>query len=111
MTLDASAPHPVGADVIHRVPTILFFLSRSALTGFGAFGSIKRATPAAFADAVAVQSAAHDVVAHTGQVLHATAANKHYRVFLQVMPFAGNVGRNFHAVAQAKGITCKNRSE
>src|SRR5687768_12343997 len=34
-----------------------------------------------------VQRAAHHVVANSGQVLHATAADQHDAVFLKVVPF------------------------
>src|SRR5260370_37549946 len=78
----------------------LFFPGGGSLAGFRSFGPVERAATAALADAVAIQRAAHDVVAHAGQVFHAPTANKHDRVFLQVMPLTGDVGRDFHAVAQ-----------
>src|SRR5690242_6835289 len=51
--------------------------------------------------ALGIQHAADDVVAHTGQVLHTTAADQHHRVLLQVVALAGNVGGDFHRIAQA----------
>ena len=45
--------------------------------------------------------AAHDVVAHAGQVPHATAAHKHNAVLLQIVAFATDVGGDFYAIRQA----------
>ena len=66
----------------------------------GAFGPIFRAPAIASLDAVCIQDSTHDVVTHTRQVLHATATDQHYRVFLQVMPFARNVSRYLKAIGQ-----------
>ena len=41
------------------------------------------------------QRATHDMVAHTWQVLHTTAADQHDRVLLQVVAFARDIGRDF----------------
>jgi hypothetical protein len=35
------------------------------------------------------------MITHAGQILHASAANEHDRVLLQIVPFAGNVGDDF----------------
>src|SRR5471030_984744 len=64
-------------------------------------GAIERAALLAVLDALGVQHAADDVVAHAGKVLDAAAADQHDAVFLQVMAFAGNVGQRFEAVGQA----------
>src|SRR3954470_22785935 len=48
-----------------------------------------------------VQRAAHHVVTHTRQVLHAAAADQHDAVFLKVVPFTRNVAGHFHAVGQS----------
>src|SRR5471032_3139335 len=64
-------------------------------------GAIERAALLAVLDALGVQHAADDVVAHAGKVLDAAAADQHHRVLLQVMAFAGNVGQRFEAVGQA----------
>src|SRR5699024_6009429 len=53
-------------------------------------------------DGLGVQGAAHDLVAHAGQVLHTTAADEHDRVLLEVVAVAGDVcgdrgaGRQLH---------------
>lgn len=56
--------------------------SGGGLSGFGSLGSILRATTAALGDAIAIQCAPDDVVAHTWQVFYATATDQHYGVFL-----------------------------
>src|SRR5204862_7813855 len=45
-------------------------------------------------DAGGVERAANDLVAHTRKVLDAAAANEHDGVLLQVVPLAGDVGRD-----------------
>src|SRR5260221_11791399 len=49
---------------------------------------------------VAVQRTAHDVVTNAGQVLNTTTAYQNDAVFLQAMPFAGEVRRHFKTVCQ-----------
>src|SRR4051812_22644629 len=46
---------------------------------------------AAILDALGVEHAAKDVVAHTGKIAHAPAADQDHRVLLKVMAFAGDV--------------------
>src|SRR6185503_20246629 len=55
------------------------------LRGLGPLGAVLRARLLAVLDARGVEAAAHHVVAHAGQVLHAAAADEHYRVLLQVV--------------------------
>ena len=64
-------------------------------------GAVLAAAALAAVDAQGVERAADDVVAHAGQVAHAAAADQHDAVFLQVVLFAGDVGGDFLAVAQA----------
>src|SRR4029078_5637626 len=45
-----------------------------------------------------VQRAAHDVIAHTGQILDTAAADEHQRVLLQVMADARDVGGHLDAI-------------
>src|SRR5262245_49091068 len=68
--------------------------------GAGLLGPILRAPLLAVGDALSVECAAHNVVAHTGQILNAAAADQHYRVLLQVVALARDVGRNLNAIAQ-----------
>src|SRR5689334_23190266 len=64
-----------------------------------------RAVPAAsllaVADALGVQRAADDLVAHAGEVLHTTAAHEHHRVLLQVVADARDVGGHLDATGEA----------
>ena len=64
------------------------------------YGPVLAATAPPTLNAFSVQSAADYVVAHTRQVLHATTAHQDYRVLLEVVAFAANVGINFNAVGQ-----------
>lgn len=50
--------------------------------------------------ALGVKRAADDVITHTGQVTYTTASDKNDRVLLQVVSFAGNVGRGFKSVGK-----------
>ena len=51
--------------------------------------------------ALRIQSAADDVVTHTGEVLDTAAADHDHRVLLQRMTDTGNVGGDLVAVGQA----------
>src|SRR6478736_3591116 len=48
-------------------------------------GAVERTALAALRQALRVEHAAQDVVAHARQVLHAPAADQHHRVLLQVV--------------------------
>src|SRR5262252_825595 len=48
----------------------------------------------AVAHTLGVQGAADDLVAHAGKVAHPTAADEHDGVLLEVVPHAGDVGRD-----------------
>src|SRR5262245_24596036 len=74
----------------------MFFFLR-----LGALRAVLRPTLLAALDANGVERAAHDVVPHARQVLHAAAANEHERVLLQVVADTGDVGRDFDLVGQA----------
>src|SRR6202158_2891908 len=52
-------------------------------------------------DALGIQHAAEDVVAHARQVLDAAAADHDHRVLLKVMAFTRNVANDLEAVGQA----------
>src|SRR3954470_16526016 len=64
-----------------------------------------RAVPAAsllaVPDALGVQRAADDLVAHAREVLHAATAHEHHRVLLQVVADARDVGGHLDATGQA----------
>src|SRR3954452_3770756 len=59
-----------------------------------------RAGLLAVADAGGVERPAHHLVAHARQVLDAAAADEHDGVLLQVVPLAGDVDRDLHAVGE-----------
>src|SRR5690606_25420171 len=70
-------------------------------SGFlGTLGTVLGTGLLAVLDTLEVERAAHDVVTHTGQVLHTTAANEHDRVFLQVVAFTTDVRNDFVAVGE-----------
>src|SRR5258708_36217513 len=54
----------------------------------------------AVADPLGVQGAANYLVADTGQVAHPAAANQHNRVLLQVVPDAGDIGRDLNLAGE-----------
>src|SRR3990172_7184018 len=58
------------------------------------------ALPTGF-DARRIERAAHNVITHARQVLHAAAAHQDHRVLLEGVPFAWNIGRDLEAVRQA----------
>src|ERR1700727_1074971 len=69
--------------------------------GLGALGAIFGAALLTVGHADRVQSAAHYVIAHTGQILYTAAADEHDRVLLQVVADTGDIGGDFHTVGQA----------
>src|SRR5471030_2595850 len=52
-------------------------------------------------DALGIEDAAENVVAHAGQILDAAAADHDHGVFLKVVAFTRNVADHFEAVGQA----------
>src|SRR5579864_9626801 len=66
-------------------------IARSSLRPLGA---VQRAALAALGDALGIEHAAQDVVAHAGQILDAAAADQHHAVFLQVVAFARDVAHH-----------------
>src|SRR5680860_535808 len=46
------------------------------------------------ADGGCIERSSDDLVAHTGKVLHTATTHQHDRVLLQVVTFAGDVGRD-----------------
>ena len=75
-----------------------FFLCRRR--GFLALRAVLGAGLLALADALAIEHAAHDVVAHARQVAHATAAYQNDGVLLKVVTFATDVRGDFLAVGE-----------
>src|ERR1043165_10313309 len=63
-------------------------------------GAIERTALLAVLDALGVEHAADDVIAHAGKVLDAAAADQDHAVLLEVMAFAGNISQRFEAVGE-----------
>src|SRR2546425_3661431 len=74
--------------------------SAQALLRFLSLGPVLGTTLLATLDAHGIQGTADHVVAHARQVLHATSADEHDGVLLEVVTHAGDVGRDFDAVRQ-----------
>src|SRR5579884_3523048 len=68
---------------------------------FGPFRAVLRPPLLSIRDADRVERSAHDVIPYTRQILHPTAPDKHNGVFLQIVPDAGDIGCDLHAVRQA----------
>src|SRR5436190_14307148 len=64
-------------------------------------GAVLRAALLAVLDALRVQGAANDVVAHARQILDAAAADHDDRMLLQVMAFARDVAHHLVGVGEA----------
>src|ERR1700759_3065857 len=73
----------------------------ATLRSLRTLGAVFRTALLAVLDALGIQHAAEDVVAHAGQVLDATAAYHDHRVLLQIMAFTGDVADHLEAVGQA----------
>src|SRR5215471_13059728 len=90
-----------GIGEAYVMPLLLTALSRGSLSGFGAFGPIPGTPLTAFCNAIAVQCATDNMVAHARQIFHAPTTNKYYGVLLQIMPFTRNVSGYFQLVSQS----------
>src|SRR5574343_1259588 len=77
------------------------FDPKRRLFGLRTLGTVLGARLLTVFDALQVERTTNDVVTHTRQVLHTTAANQHHAVFLQVVAFAADVGNDFETVGQA----------
>src|SRR5690349_5200420 len=75
--------------------------SSSRSSSLGPLGAVQRTALPAVLHALGVEHAADDVIAHTGQVLDATAAQKHDRVLLQIVPLARDVTHDLIAIGKA----------
>lgn len=52
-------------------------------------------------DAGRIQDSTDDVISDTDQVFDAASSEHDHRVFLQIMPDAGDISGHFHAVGEA----------
>ena len=66
-----------------------------------ALHAVLRTAAVATCDAEGVELAADDVVADARKVLHTASADEHNAVLLEVVAFAGDVGRDFNAGREA----------
>src|SRR3954471_19239175 len=103
-------PEPVRGLLLHvsrrrpgpRIPAFAGALRGLApARSFRALGAIFGAALAAVLDTLGVEDSAKHVVADSGQVANAAAADQHHRVLLKVVAFAGNVGDHLALVGKA----------
>src|SRR3954454_10306867 len=73
---------------------------RGKEAGLAGLDAVLRAGLLAVRDARGVQRAPHDLVAHAGKVLDATASYEHHRVLLEVVSLARDVGGHLHSVRE-----------
>src|SRR5687767_9212457 len=90
-----------GSGRISRLGTSLRRgIALQSLSRLRRLGAVFGATLLAVLHALRVERAAHDVVAHPGQVLHAPAADQHHRVLLEVVALAADVADHLEAVRE-----------
>src|SRR5260370_9846630 len=92
---------PAGAWAWESLCGGAWKVSKSDLRGFGFLGAVLRAPLLAVLDALGVEAAAHDVVAHARQVFHPAAPYQHHRVLLQVVAFPADVADDLESVGEA----------
>jgi len=51
-------------------------------------------------DTEGILGAADDVVTHAREILYTASADEDHRVFLEIMTYAGNIGRNLYPVSK-----------
>src|SRR6476646_7092607 len=85
-----------GADLSGPPPITTRWLAASGR--LRCLGAVLGAALLPGAYATSVKGSAHDVGAYTGQVLHPASADQHDRVLLQVVAFAGDIGRDLHPI-------------
>src|SRR5882724_8651088 len=73
----------------------------ATLRSLGPLGAVLRTALLTILDALGIQHAAEDVVAHAGEILDAAAADHDHRVLLQVMALARDVADHLEPVGQA----------
>src|SRR5437899_1419761 len=78
-----------------------FLLAQRASGLLRALGAVLGTRLLAVFDALQVERSAHDVIAHTRQILHPAAAHQHHTVLLKVVTLAADVGNDFEPVGQA----------
>src|ERR1700682_5603567 len=76
-------------------------MALATLGSLRTFRAVLRTALFTVLDALGIEDAAEDVVAHAGQILDAAAADHDHRVLLKVMAFTRDVADHFEAVGQA----------
>src|SRR6202035_412785 len=76
-------------------------MTLATLGSFRTLRAVLRTALLTVLDALGIEDAAENVVAHTGQILDATAADHDHRVFLKVMALTRNVADDLEAIGQA----------
>ena len=71
-------------------------------SGLWSFRSVLRATLPPVSYSRCVQNAPDGVITNTGQILYASPANQHDRMFLEIMALAPDLTCNFEAVWQSQ---------
>src|SRR5436190_1508973 len=94
-------PNPARSRASGRTRSPVTPWIEKALRLLRALGAVLGTRLLAILDALQVERAAHDVVAHARQVLHTAAAHEHDAVFLQVVAFTADVADDFEPVGQA----------
>src|SRR5689334_13208134 len=70
------------------------------LRGLGFLRAVLGPALLAVLHSLRVEAAAHDVIAHTGEVLHPASADQHHRVLLQVVAFPADVADHLEPVGE-----------
>src|SRR3954471_12227376 len=73
----------------------------ATLTSFRTLGAVLGTALLTVLDALGIEDAAENVVAHAGQILDAAAADHDHGMFLKVVAFARDVTDDFEAIGQA----------
>src|SRR5699024_10256930 len=89
---------PSSVRRVRKITTL--FLTGHLSFFFRAFGSILGSALCAIVYPGGIQRTADNVVAHTRQVFHSSAANQNNGVLLKVMALSGNICIDFLAVRQ-----------
>jgi hypothetical protein len=68
---------------------------------FGPLGSVLRSPLPSIGDAAGIQRSPDHMISHSGEILHPSTSDKHYRVLLEVMPFPRDISGDLYPVGQS----------
>ena len=71
------------------------------LGGLRALDSVFGTAAATLLDAGGIEGSAHNVIAHAGEILHASAADENDGVLLKIVALVRDIGDDFATVGQA----------